>query len=81
MTGSKTHEQQRRIIEKREDTSNGGDELNAEDELGRSKQEREAHRRGATLRNQEVELTDKDDRQIIRGEHQESEHRKPRADG
>jgi hypothetical protein len=57
------------------------DELNAEDELGRSKQEREAHRRGATLRNQEVELTDKDDRQIIRGEHQESEHRKPRADG
>jgi hypothetical protein len=81
MAGPKTHEQQRRIIEKREDTSNGSDDLNAENELKHSKQEREAHRRGATLSNDEVELTDQDDRQIIRGANQESEHHKPDADG
>jgi hypothetical protein len=78
MAGPKTHEQQLRIIEKRENTSNAGDDFNAEDELKRSKQEREAHRGGAELRDEGVELTDKDDRQMIRGEDQESEHHKRR---
>ena len=78
MAGPKTHEQQLRIIEKRENTSNADDDFNAEDELKRSKQEREAHRGGAKLRDEGVELTDKDDRQMIRGENQESEHRKRR---
>jgi hypothetical protein len=81
MAGKKTHEQQLRIIEKREDTSNAGDDFNAEEELKRSRQEREAHRGGGQLRDEGVELTDKDDRQMIRGEHQESEHHKRRADG
>jgi hypothetical protein len=78
MAGPKTHEQQLRIIEKRENTSNADDDFNAEDELKRSKQEREAHRGGAKLRDEGVELTDKDDRQMIRGENQESEHHKRR---
>lgn len=78
MAGPKTHEQQLRIIEKRENTSNADDDFNAEDELKRSKQEREAHRGGAKLRDDDVELTDKDDRQMIRGENQESEHHKRR---
>jgi len=81
MAGRKTHEQQLRIIEKRENTSNSGDDFNAEEELKRSKQEREAHRGGAWLRDEGVKLTDKDDRQMIRGENQESEHHKRRADG
>jgi hypothetical protein len=81
MAGPKTHEQQRRIIEKRENTSNAGDDFNAEEELKRSKQQRDAHRGGANLHEEGVELTDKDDRQMIRGENQESAHHKPRADG
>ncbi|ESW91869.1 MULTISPECIES: hypothetical protein [unclassified Mesorhizobium] len=80
MAGRKTHEQQLRIIEKRENSSNAGDDFNAEDELKRSKQEREARQDGANLRDEGVELTDKDDRQMIRGENQESEHHKRRQD-
>ena len=76
MAGRKTHEQQLRIIEKREDTSNAGADFNAVEELKRSKREREAHRGGAKLRDEGVELTDKDDRQMIRGENQESRHHK-----
>ncbi len=79
MAGPITHEQQLRIIEKRENTSNAGDDFNAEEELKRSKQQREAHRGGAKLRDEGVELTDKDDRQMIRGENQESEHHKRRS--
>jgi hypothetical protein len=80
VAGKKTHEQQLRIIEKRENTKNAGEEFHAEEELKRSEQEREAHRGGAKLRDEGVELTDKDDRQMIRGENQESKHRKRRAD-
>ncbi len=80
MAGPKTHEQQLRIIEKRDNTSNAGDEFNAEDELKRPRQEREARRDGAGLRDEGVELSDRDDRQMIRGENQESEHHKRRQD-
>ena len=80
MAGRKTHEQQLRIIEKREDTSNAGDDLNAEEELKRSQREREVRRGGAKLRDEEVEVTDKNDRQMIRGENQESGHHKRRVD-
>lgn len=80
MAGQKTHEQQLRIIEKRENTSNAGDDFNAEADLKRSKQEREARQGGANLRSEGVDLTDKDDRQMIRGENQESEHHKRRQD-
>jgi hypothetical protein len=80
MPGRKTHEQQLRIFEKREDTSNGGDEFDVEAELKRSRQEREAHRGGAALRDEGVELTDPDDRQMIRGENQASTHHKGKPD-
>ncbi|SDA93751.1 hypothetical protein [Sinorhizobium sp. NFACC03] len=81
MAGSKTHEQQRRTIEKREETSKAGDDFDAEEELKRSKPGREV-RRGRGKRGDEgVDLTHKDDRQIIRGTNQESEHHKRRADG
>jgi len=80
MAGPKTHEQQLRIIEKRENTSKAGDDFNAEEELKRSKQEREARRGGDKLRHESGELTDKDDRQMIRGENQESSHHKRRID-
>ena len=80
MAGPKTHEQQLRIIEKRENTSNAGDDFNAEEELKRSKREREARQKGDKLRDEGVELTDKDDRRMIRGENQESGHRKRRTD-
>jgi hypothetical protein len=79
MTGKKTHDQQLRIIEKRVNTKNAGDEFNAEEELKRSRQEREAHRGGQKLRDEGVELTDPDDRSMIRGENQESEHHKRRV--
>ena len=76
MTGKKTHEQQVRIIEKRENPSNAGDDFNAEAELKRSKQEREAHLGGEKIRDEAPELVDKDDRQMIRGQNQESKHHK-----
>jgi hypothetical protein len=79
MAGKKTHEQQLRIIEERVNTRNAGKDFNAEEELKRSKQERDAHRGGAALRDEGVELTDADDRQMIRGENQESEHHKRRV--
>jgi hypothetical protein len=80
MAGKKTHEQQLRIIENRENARNAGEDFNDEEKLKRSKQEREAHRGGARLRDEGVELTDKDDPQMIRGKNQESEHHKHRAD-
>lgn len=80
MAGPKTHEQQLRIIEKRENTGNAGDDFDAEGELKRSKQERDARQKGEKLRDQGVELTDRDDRQMIRGENQESAHHKRGAD-
>lgn len=80
MAGPKTHEQQLRIIEKRENTSNAGDDFNAREELKRSKREREARQKGETLRDEGVELTDRDDRRMIRGENQESGHHKRGTD-
>lgn len=80
MTGSKTHEQQVRIIEERENTKNAGKDFDAEAELKKSKQEREAYRKGSNLRTDAPNLVDPDDRNMLRGEHQESEHHKERAD-
>jgi len=78
---SKTHKQQLRIMEERENTSNASDDFNAKEELKRSKRERDAHIGDERLRDDGVELTDKDDRQMIRGENQESVHHTPRDDG
>jgi hypothetical protein len=81
MAGEKTHEQQLRILEKRQNTDNAEEDFNAEEELKQSQQEREARQRGANLHDEGAELTDKDDREIIRGKNQESEHHKRRQEG
>ncbi len=80
MAGPKTHQQQLRIIEKRENTKNADDDFDAEAELRKPRQEREAERGGSKLRSDEVELADADDREMIRGVSQESEHHNRRAD-
>lgn len=76
MAGKTTHEQQLRIIEKREDTSNAGKDFDAAEELRRTKQERQAREDEAGLRARQRDLIDKDDRHMIRGENQESPHHK-----
>lgn len=80
MAGKKTHEQQLRIIEERENTKNAGKDFDAEADLKKTRQEREAFRRGAELGSDPKDIADPDDRNIIRGEHQESAHNKHRAD-
>jgi hypothetical protein len=80
MAGKKTHEQQLRIIEGRENTRNADDSFDAEAELKMSKQQREARRKGQDLRGDLVDLSDRDDRNMIRGEQQESRHHKERSD-
>lgn len=81
MAGNKTHEQQMRIIEKRENTANAGKDFDTRGDLKRSPEARRAFRKGAGLkRPPEEEMTDPDDRNILRGEHQESPHTKRRVD-
>lgn len=80
MAGKETHEQQLRIIEKREKTANAGDDFPAEEDLKRSRQERQAQQREADVRAPQRNLTDPDDRSILRGASQESRHHKERAD-
>jgi hypothetical protein len=80
MIARKTHEQQVRIIEERENTKNAGKDFDAEAELKKSQQERDAYRKGADLQTDAPNLVDPDDRNMLRGENQESEHHKERAD-
>jgi hypothetical protein len=80
MAGRKTHEQQLRVIQGRENTKNADADFDAEADLKKTKQEREAFRKGARLRTDAPDLVDKDDRNILRGENQESEHHKKRTD-
>jgi hypothetical protein len=80
MAGKTTHDQQVRIIETREDASNAPKGFDAEEELRRPEQERQARREGADLRSGGVELTDPDDRNMLTGTNQESRHNKHRAD-
>lgn len=80
MAGKKTHEQQLRVIERRENTRNADENFDAEAELKMSKEQREARRKGQGLRSGVVDLSDPDDRNMVRGEHQESRHHKERSD-
>lgn len=70
MAGNKTHEQQLRIIEERENTKNADKDFDAEADLRKSKAERDAFRKGAALRSDPPDIADRDDRNIIRGENQ-----------
>ncbi|MCF6121546.1 hypothetical protein EN904_23790 [Mesorhizobium sp. M7A.F.Ca.CA.001.07.2.1] len=80
MTGRKTHDQQIRIIEERENTKNAGKDFDSEADLKRSAAEREALRKGSDMRTDTPNLVDPDDRNILRGKNQESVHHKNRPD-
>jgi len=80
MTGQKTHEQQLRIIEKRENTANADKDFDPRTDLKtpqriRQAQQEETHSPAARKRALET-----DDRRMLRGEHQESRHHKNRPD-
>jgi len=76
MQGKKTHQQQRNIIEKRENTANAGKDFDASADLHRSEAAREAFRRGDDLNMRAADRSMNDDPSIVRGRNQESEHRK-----
>ncbi|CAH2396554.1 hypothetical protein [Mesorhizobium escarrei] len=80
MVGRRTHEQQLRIIEKRENTKGAGKDFDADADLKRSAAEREALRKGSEIRSKTPDLVDPDGRNILRGENQESVHHKNRPD-
>jgi len=80
MTGKNTHAQQIKIVEGRENTKNAGKDFDAEADLRRSPQEREAFRKGAHLKAPERDLVDPDDRNMLAGVHQQSGHHKGRPD-
>jgi hypothetical protein len=73
MQSNKTHDQQMRIVEKRENTANGGKDFDIDADLKRSNAAKEAMRKGKNLRSHG---SDDDDPGIVRGVSQESEHRK-----
>ncbi|WP_027168588.1 hypothetical protein [Mesorhizobium sp. WSM3224] len=79
MTGRRTHEQQMRIIEERENTKNAPKEFDAKAELNQSAAEREARRKDSDLKSDVPDLVDPDDRNILRGKNQESAHNKNRG--
>lgn len=74
MQAKKTHEQQLRIIEKRNDTSNAGSDFDSRADLARNDAAKKAIADGANLRAGQKDLTS--DRGMIRGRNQESQHHK-----
>jgi hypothetical protein len=84
MAGNKTHDQQLRIIQGKENTKNGGVDLDIERDLHMSPEEREAHRKGRELdldrAAESIGSDEADDRSITRGANQESAHHKNRID-
>ncbi|ANL64911.1 hypothetical protein AMC82_CH01220 [Rhizobium phaseoli] len=74
MTGKKTHEQQLRVIEKREKTANADEDFDAAGDLQRNVPARQAHRKGNDLKPDPD--AGNDDRSIMRGRNQESGHKK-----
>lgn len=74
MQSNKTHDQQMRIIEKRENTANAGKDFDIAADLKRSEAAKEAFRKGQALKSRSSDGDD--DPGIVRGVNQESEHRK-----
>lgn len=74
MQSDKTHDQQMRIIEKRENTANGDKDLDITADLKRLGAAREAFRKGEDLQFRDAD--NDGDRDIARGVNQESIHRK-----
>ncbi|WOS66004.1 hypothetical protein [Sinorhizobium fredii] len=75
MVGRKTHEQQQRVIQRREDISDAGKEFDAEAEFKRSNALRSAERKGQKL-DAHADARQENDRSITRGKNQESRHHK-----
>jgi hypothetical protein len=75
MQSKKTHDQQVKIIEKRENTANAGADFDAAADLKRSTAARGALARGRNLK-QSGAVQD-EDRSLVRGRNQESPHKKP----
>lgn len=71
MTGKKTHEQQLRIIEKREKTANADEAFDAAADLHRNEQAKEVYRKGSDLKTG----TDSgnEDRSIVRGRNRKAD--------
>ena len=74
MQAKKTHEQQLKIIEKREDTSNAGADFDLKGDLARNESAKTAREGDDHLRGGMTDLSE--DRGMIRGENQESRHHK-----
>ncbi|MCO4316293.1 hypothetical protein M8997_003770 [Phyllobacterium sp. 21LDTY02-6] len=73
MAGRKTHEQQLRIIEKREETGKADKDFDAKADLRKSDAARDISEHG----NAGPRVRIPDDQSRLRGEHQESRHNKP----
>ncbi len=80
LAGDKTHALQQDIIAGRVNTKNGGAEFDAEADLKMPPEEHAAVLRGENLDADRRSLVDVDDREMLRGENQESEHNKKRTD-
>jgi hypothetical protein len=76
MQGKETHEQQLRIINKEVNTKNGAEDFDPSADLHRAEAKRNPQEGAEALRSDTVDVTDSDDRSIIRGTNQESEHNK-----
>ncbi|AVA25159.1 hypothetical protein [Rhizobium sp. NXC24] len=74
MTGKKTHEQQLRVIEKREKMANADKTFDPTADLHRNEQAREAFRKGGDLK--ATSDTGNKDRNMVRGVNQRSGHGK-----
>lgn len=74
MQSKKTHDQQVKIIEKREKTANAGADFDAAADLKKSPAARNASARGGNLK-QGAAVQD-EDRSLVRGRSQESQHKK-----
>lgn len=79
--GDKTHDQQIAIIEKRVNTENGGAGFDAEADLAMPPEEHAARLRGESLQAGREPPEDADDREMIRGENQQSAHGRKHAGG
>jgi hypothetical protein len=76
MQGKQTHEQQLRIINKEVNTKNGADDFDPSTDLHRAEAKRDPQQGGENLRSDVVDVADPDDRSMIRGLNQASEHNK-----
>lgn len=74
MVGKKTHDQQQRVIKGEENTKGGGADFPAKEDLKSSKGLRDAKAKGDKLAEPMKDLSDADDRNMVRGRNQESRH-------